>query len=96
MQGAGSDAWCSSDEESNGMTVHRLARCWEAGRPPPAARACVTPEDTARPSVLILTVAMGNDSFGLIRDKGLINKGPRGISGFMGMLAEQVRALVTA
>ncbi|KAI8476936.1 MAG: hypothetical protein J3K34DRAFT_399862 [Monoraphidium minutum] len=36
-----------------------------------------------------MTVALSNESFGLIRDTGKINKGPRGLEGFLAMLAEQ-------
>jgi hypothetical protein len=42
------------------------------------------------PEVLVATVALDNNSFGLIRDQGLANKGPRGFEGFLDMLAEQV------
>ncbi|GBF94395.1 hypothetical protein Rsub_07209 [Raphidocelis subcapitata] len=88
--GGSSGEWCSAEARaSGGAVVHRLSRCWAPGRPldacPRGARGA------ARPRVLIATVALNNQSFGLIRanESTLANLGPRGIDGFLNMLGQQ-------
>jgi hypothetical protein len=86
--GEPSDAWCMQQTRAGSTAVFAAERCWQGGVPadacPPDARGA------GRPRVLIASVALNNESFGLVRDHGLINKGPRGFAGFLDMLAAQV------
>lgn len=90
----GAGAWCASNGRVGDMPVYRLARCPPALGGPP--HGCAAASDAARPSVIIMTVAMTNESFGLLRGEGLANRGPRGVGGFLDMLAEQVQFVLDA
>lgn len=68
----------------------RRRRCLTPGAAAPEDALCADAAD-GRPRVLISVVAFANESFGVIRDHGLMGKGARGLDGFLGMLAEQVR-----
>lgn len=75
--------------------TQHVRRCHLApGAAAPAAGICTNEADAARPAVVVTVVALNNESFGIIRDHGLVGKGPRGLDGFLGMLAEQVRVWV--
>ena len=66
-----------------GGAQQELAAAAAAAAEPAAAAPC------GRPPVLVMTVALNNNSFGLERDKGLISRGPRGVGGFLRMVAGQ-------
>ena len=66
-----------------GDAQQELAAAAAAAAAPAAAAPC------GRPPVLVMTVALDNNSFGLERDKGLISRGPRGVGGFLRMVAGQ-------
>jgi hypothetical protein len=90
--------WCSSGRRAGSASVHRMERCWRGGGNGAAASfragasgdTCAPGEADGRPAVLVATIAINNDSFGLMPGNGTKGLGHRGMERFLDMLAEQV------